>query len=214
MNNQLKLRCNHWRENLSGHKSTFKTFTGFFPPQKNFVVQFSIWTDFTMSAFDICNHVWACSSNTHHLNLLQIHLHVVETKFQKAIKQGAADMRNLVQWTTYSIRWDQLDQGPVSHSQHPVGQENFFCNARGLTQSSNTCHSQKIFHRWSWVSKQPRGLKQYCNSNDFIYSFNTKILPLSGVPGAYEVDQQCHKMFWQMTFPETMTHGLKATLWT
>lgn len=93
-------------------------------------------------------------------------------------------------------------------------QENFFYNPRGQTQSSNTCHSQKIFLCWSWVSKQPRGSKQYRNSNDFIYSFNTKILPLCSIPGAYEVDQQCHKMFWQMTFSETMTRGLKATLWT
>lgn len=45
----------------------------------------------------------------------------------------------------------------------------------GVQQSSNTCHSQKIVLHSSRVSEQPRGLKQYHKSNDFIYSFNTKM---------------------------------------
>lgn len=55
---------------------------------------------------------------------------------------------------------------------------------------SNTCHQQKIVLHSSGLSKQPKGLKQYQKYNDFIYSLNTRqgVLPLSLIPGAYEVE--------------------------
>lgn len=47
----------------------------------------------------------------------------------------------------------------------------------------------------------------------FLALIQKVVLSLSLIPGAYKIDWHCHKMFWQMTLPETMTHGLKATQW-
>lgn len=85
----------------------------------------------------------------------------------------------LPQWTRCSIRWQTwsglivsvaVSCWSVAHVQRASSRL-----LEGTQQSSHTCHSQKIVLHSSRMSKQPRGLKQYHKSNDFIYSFNTKM---------------------------------------
>lgn len=74
---------------------------------------------------------------------------------------------------------DIPDQGPVSHSIllvcQPYPESRSSGLLKGTQQSSNTCHSEKIVLHSNRMSKQPKGLKQYRKSNDFIYSFNTRM---------------------------------------
>lgn len=95
---------------------------------------------------------------------------------------------SLVLWGSTSLNvgattdWAQIDETTsaicsrrLSHSRLLVCVYRAFgVMLWGTQHSSNTCHSRTVVLHISRVSKQPRGLKQYNKSDDFIYSFNTK----------------------------------------
>lgn len=133
---------------------------------------------------------------------------------------GAAWPWMLVQRTLCSIRWDDKpDRGPVSQRQHPVGLQPM---SKELLRDCQRVHNNPLtpvttrklsFTAAGWVSSPEVWNNITSPMILFIALIQRWVLPLTLIPGAYGVDRQCHKMFWQMTFPETMTHGLKTTQW-
>lgn len=117
---------------------------------------------------------WSCRLQYH---TAQLQYFITVLRACGSVLQGCSTVN--VSTADSMLSNDKPDQGPVSRSIllvcSPYPESRSSRLLKGTQQSSNTCHSEKIVLHSSRMSKQPKGLKQYHKSKDFIYSFNTRI---------------------------------------